>query len=71
MKRFLVAGLLTTLILFPMFGYVYVQGMMDGVVRYRASKSFELTLRSMYAFGVKDACTIPGWCAAVLGEPKK
>lgn len=71
MKRFIVAGFLSTLILFPMFGYVYVQGMVDGVVRYRASKSFELTLRSMYLFGVKDVCTVNGWCAAVLGEPSK
>lgn len=54
MKRYIVAALLTAGILFPLFGYVYQKGMEDGVTRYKRSKQFELTLQSMYRFGLAD-----------------
>lgn len=54
MKRYLAAVLLTSAILFPLFWYVYQKGMEDGVARYKRSKQFELTLQSMYRFGLAD-----------------
>lgn len=65
MKRFIVAGLLLSLVLFPIFGYVYARGMTDGVDRYRDSRQFKMTLLSMYMFGVQDGCTMPTVCAAL------
>lgn len=52
MKRYIAAGLLTAAILFPLFWYVYSKGMEDGVTRYKRSKQFELTLQSMFRFGL-------------------
>jgi len=54
MKHYISAGLLTALILFPLFDYTYVKGCQDGVARYKRSKNFMLTLYSMYMFGVRD-----------------
>lgn len=54
MKRYLTAALLTSAILFPLFWYVYQKGAEDGVVRYKRSKQFEMTLQSMYRFGLLD-----------------
>jgi len=54
MKRYISAGLLTALILFPLFSYTYVKGCQDGIARYKRSKNFMLTLYSMYRFGVQD-----------------
>jgi hypothetical protein len=65
MKRFIVAGLLTALVLFPMFGYVYMRGAADGISRYRDSNQFKMTLFSMYAFGVQDGCTNPTLCVSL------
>lgn len=66
MKRFIVAGLLTALMLFPMFGYVYLCGRADGIAAYKVSRQFHKTLYSMYMFGMKDACDMPGLCDALL-----
>lgn len=54
MKRYLAAAFLTSVILFPLFWYVYQKGAEDGVVRYKRSKQFEMTLQSMYRFGLAD-----------------
>jgi hypothetical protein len=54
MKRYIFPSLLTALILFPLFGYTYVRGCQDGVVRYKRSKNFMLTLYSMYMMGFRD-----------------
>jgi len=56
MRRFVAASFLSTLVLFPLFGYVYVRGEIDGIARYRDSRQFALTLLSMYQYGVWDAC---------------
>ena len=65
MKRFIAAAALTSLVLFPLFGYVYFQGMIDGVARYRGSRQFQLTLFSMYRFGVLDACADHDLCQKI------
>lgn len=70
MRRFIAAGLLTALVLFPIFGYVYARGMADGVYRYRASDQFKKTLFSMYMFGVQDGCTDSAVCIALLKGTK-
>ncbi len=54
MKRRVMAGFLSTIILFPLFWYVYSKGIEDGVTRYKHSRQFELTLQSMYHFGLAD-----------------
>lgn len=54
MKRYLAAVFLTAAILFPLFWYVYQRGAEDGVARYKRSKQFEMTLQSMYRFGLLD-----------------
>lgn len=54
MKRYVLASLGIAAILFPLFWYVYSKGMEDGVARYRHSKQFQLTLDSMYRFGLGD-----------------
>lgn len=54
MKRYILAGLGIAAILFPLFWYVYSKGMEDGVARYKRSKQFQLTLDSMYRFGLVD-----------------
>lgn len=54
MKRYIVAGLYLSIILFPLFCYTYVKGMADGVARYKTSKNFYMTLYSMYRYGVID-----------------
>lgn len=56
MRRFIVASLLVSLVLFPLFGYTYLKGCQDGIARYKQSKNFMLTLYSMYLFGVGDGC---------------
>lgn len=56
MKRFIVAGLSVSLLMFPLLGYTYVKGGIDGVTRYQRSRRFALTLYSMYMFGVKEGC---------------
>ena len=53
-KQYLKAALGTALILFPLFGYVYIRGGNDGIRWYRSSKQFYYTLYSMYMFGYKD-----------------
>lgn len=53
-KRYVVAGLLTAAVLFPLFWYVYARGLEDGVARYKRSKQFELTLQSAAYFGLGD-----------------
>lgn len=54
MKRYIKAMFLLAPILFPLFLYVYMKGMEDGVTRYKHSKQFEMTLQSMYRFGLTD-----------------
>lgn len=54
MKQYLIAALVTAVILFPLFGYVYARGWDDGVERYKRSKSFQMTLNSMYVYGLDD-----------------
>lgn len=54
MKRYIIAGLLTSAILFPLFGYVYMKGWNTGVETYKQSKAFQMTLDSMYRFGLYD-----------------
>jgi hypothetical protein len=54
MRRFIGGGLAVSLVLFPLFGYTYVKGGIDGVLRYQRSRRFALTLYSMYMFGVRD-----------------
>lgn len=54
MKQRILAAIATAAILFPLFGYVYLQGRADGVADYKRSKSFQLTLDSMYRFGQLD-----------------
>lgn len=54
MKQYLLASLGIAAILLPLFWYVYSKGMEDGVARYKRSKNFEMTLQSMYRFGLAD-----------------
>lgn len=54
MKHYIKAGLLTAAILFPLFWYVYQKGMEDGVARYKRSAQFQLTLDSMFNFGLQE-----------------
>lgn len=54
MRRLIMASLLVALVLCPIFEYVYLKGCQDGVTRYKHSKSFSLTLYSMYLFGLHD-----------------
>lgn len=54
--RRLKLGIGTMLILFPLLGYTYIKGCQDGIVRYKQSKNFMLTLYDMYMFGVMDGC---------------
>ena len=44
--------------------YTYSRGLEDGVVRYKRSRQFMLTLQSMYRFGVADGCTDDRICDA-------
>ena len=53
MKR-LKIGFYLSLVIFPLFGYVYWKGCQDGVKYYKHSKKFSLTLLSMYRFGYMD-----------------
>jgi len=56
MRRFI--PLVVALTLFQLaFGfYIYGKGEVDGVAYYKRSKSFMLTLYSMYMYGVRDGC---------------
>lgn len=54
MRRFISLSLGVSLILFPLFGYTYLRGCIDGVARYQRSKRFALTLYSIYRFGFID-----------------
>jgi hypothetical protein len=56
MKRLLLAVFLGFIVLAPTYVWVYSAGMSDGVARYKRSPQFELTLKSMYMFGIMDAC---------------
>ncbi len=56
MRRFIGLGVAVSVILFPLFSYIYVRGCVDGVVRYQRSRRFALTLYSMYRYGVLDGC---------------
>jgi hypothetical protein len=58
MKRYIYASLLAALILFPLFAYIYVKGCEEGVLRYKHSNPFLLSLTSAYVMGVRD-----GWRA--------
>jgi len=62
MKRLLAAVFLGFIVLAPTYLWVYCSGMRDGVARYKESPQFELTLQSMYSFGVTDGCTHPSLC---------
>lgn len=62
MRRLLLAVLFGFFVLAPTYLYVYDAGMSDGVVRYKRSPQFELTLKSMYSFGVIDGCSHRGAC---------
>lgn len=54
MKRYFKAFLAISATLLPLFGYVYAKGREDGVAAYKQSRSFQLTLDSMYRFGLLD-----------------
>lgn len=54
MRQRIIAAFATAIILFPLFGYVYMKGRADGVSDYKHSENFRLTLESMYRFGLAD-----------------
>jgi hypothetical protein len=54
MRRFIPLVILLTLFQMGFGGYMYVKGGIDGIAMYRRSKSFYLTLYSMYRFGFMD-----------------
>jgi hypothetical protein len=54
MRRFIIGGLLVALIVFPLSAYVFLKGAAWGVERYRHSRQFNMTLFSMYMFGIHD-----------------
>ena len=60
MKRFILLSIGISLVIFPLMGYTYLRGCMDGVARYQQSKRFALTLYSMYMFGFKDGAASCG-----------
>ena len=64
MRRFVMAGLLASFVLFPLFAYTYMRGWKDGVAHYRRSDEFAMTLESMYRFGLIDGCTDDEICDA-------
>lgn len=71
MKRYLLASLGIAAILFPLFWYVYSKGMEDGVTRYKRSKNFELTLQSMFLYGLGDGIVRCCNNEFTCGEEKK
>lgn len=54
MRRFIVLTLAMAVVLFPLFTYIYRKGGVDGVMHYKHSKNFIMTLYSAYMFGVQD-----------------
>ena len=52
--RYIRAAVVISLVLFPIMCYTYYMGGVDGVMRYKKSSQFALTLYSMYRFGVMD-----------------
>ena len=62
LRRFISAGFLVAVVLMPLFAYVYVRGVVDGVEHYRHSKQFVLTLEGMYRMGLMDGCTDDHLC---------
>lgn len=68
MRQFGLAVLFGFFVLAPTYLYVYSVGMSDGVAHYKKSQQFALTLKSMYTFGVIDACIEPSTCHSIVGR---
>lgn len=62
LKDFAAAIIFGSLVLLPLAWCLYSRGMQDGVEHYKRSRQFQLTLQSMYRFGVADGCTDDHLC---------
>jgi hypothetical protein len=56
MRRFIVAGSLAALVLFPLSAYVFLKGAEWGIGQYKHSRQFYMTLDSMFKMGQWFAC---------------
>lgn len=60
MKRFMPLILLMTMLQTTFGFYMYIRGGIDGIIVYKHSKNFYLTLESMYRFGFIDGAASCG-----------
>lgn len=57
LRQLILLAVSVAAVLLPLDWYVYWRGGRDEVARYKRSRQFQMTLDSMYRFGLMDGCT--------------